>query len=137
MTKRRLGGCDVHERRVHKHDVERSRRPRIEECDDIGRNDSPAFRETGRVEVAPECLECLGAPLNERRGSRAAREGFDAEGARAGEQVKDLRVGEIRFEDREERLANPVGRRSRTATPRHDQRPSLRFPSDDPHQASA
>ena len=53
----------------------------------------------------------------------AARQGLDAAGAAAGEQVEDAGAGQLRLEDREERLLHPVGERPRAGAGRGSRMP--------------
>src|SRR4051794_19704526 len=105
----RLSDRDIGERWVAEDDVESPARPRIQVCDHVRCDDFGSRGEVRRLEIPPERFYRLPAALDERRVNGAARERFDPERPRAGEQVEDPRPLELGLEDRKQRLADPIG----------------------------
>ena len=102
-------------RRVDEHEVERARRGRLAEpADDVPADDRAPVRPDA---VARRFASIDGGGalvlLDERRRRGAARQRLDPGGAAAGEQVEERGAGELRLEDREQRLLDPVAQRPR------------------------
>src|SRR5437773_9474969 len=127
----------IRERRIRERERERTSRPRGEVARDVGGDDRPARQETGRPEISLEGAQRLVRPLDERDVLGTARKRLDPKRARAGKEVEDGRIPELGLEDREERLADPGGRRARSTTTRDHERSAFRLTGDHPHQARA
>ena len=135
MAKRRLEHRDVREWWVAEDQVERAG-DAVKKGQHIGGRNMGAVRESGRREILPQRLQRLGRALDEHDTCRAPRERLDAERARPREEVEDTSVAEYGLEDREERLADPVRRRTGRAAARRVERPALGAPGDDPHASA-
>ena len=88
-----------------------------------------ASRLARRASTARACV------VDEQRAARAARQRLDAEGARARVEVEHALAVE-RAEDREQRLADAVGRRARVPAGRRGEPPAPERAGDDPHAAT-
>ena len=92
-----------------------------------------ARRETERLEVLPDRVHGTGGTVDENRRFRPPGKGFDGERTRPGEQIEDATASNI-AEPPEQRLANPIGRRThafgRTAEPT-----AAQLTTDDAHGA--
>jgi hypothetical protein len=122
--------------RVDDHDVERLRGLRI------GAPAEPAkgvvaydhgirAAEAGPLQVGGNDPGGRGVVLDEGGRRRAARERLDARRPAAGEQVEHPGAGQVRFEDREQRLLHAIGERSRSGTGRFEA-DAARRPGDHP-----
>ena len=67
----------------------------------------------------------------------APRKRLDPESPRAGEEIEDAGAFELGLEDREQGLADAVGRDAGAAAARNDEGASLGLPGDDSRHASA
>ena len=129
----RIRELDVDERWIAEREIEWFDGWLVQEREHIRLDDRRTIRELGRRNVLPQRRDRLLAALDEGRVYRAAGERLDAERSSAREQIEDARPWQLRFEDREERLADPVGRGTSRPAAWHHERPPLRLPCDDPH----
>src|SRR4051812_25893043 len=83
-------------------------------------DDATAVGDVGTLEVRRDHPGRSPIPFDEGRPSRAAGEGFDPRGAGTCEQVEHVASGQIRLEDREQRLLDAVPERPCPGAGRHE-----------------
>ena len=101
--------------------------------ENVGPHDAGSVAEVQRRHVGPHDRGRSRVPLHERRVRRAPRQGFEAQGAAAGEGVEHHQTVEVyeAAERREEGLADAVGRGTHPVARRHLQAASPRLAGDD------